>query len=377
MLKRKQYLILAGILVFIIAFSLGAASGYFTFKQVQKNLAEKNVYIAFLFEVYDKIQQNYWQKISDEELSNLFKLGAEKLIRAPQTLDSKDKAGLKKMLANIIKEMDKEKKKEFSTDLANLVLNNLKPLGRSTLYTQKDEQVLKNRVENINPETQEREPTVSTKIGESENGLIRPDIWYVRLQKISPTTFEEFQEQADKIDQTANPTSLILDLRGNVGGSIDILPYFLGPFIGQGQYAYEFFHQGQHIPFKTKTGWLASLVRYKKVVILIDEKTQSSAEVMAATLKKYNVGVLLGRPTKGWGTVEKVFSLEQQIDPNEKYSIFLVHSLTLRDDGQPIEGRGVNPLINIDDESWPEQLLAYFNYPDLIKAIKEILAATP
>lgn len=452
MLKQKRYLILAGSLALIAVFVLGTAAGYFGFKNLQGREEKNDVYfersekqgsersegsyVSFLVEVYDKIQANYWEKISDEELSTLFKLGAEKLTEAPQVLNSKDKDGFKKMLTGAIKQMPEDKKKEFSTSLANIVLNNLKPFGRSALYTQKDEQNLKNRVQNINPETdpyktlglnknaseseireayqkkiselgpekdkspeakkeleeynyayqilsspekKEKydqfgiEPTVATEVGQSDVGLIRPDIWYIHIKKISPTTFEEFQKEANKIDQIAKPTTLILDLRGNVGGSIDLLPYFLGPFIGQDQYAFEFYHQEERTPFKTLTGWLPSLVRYKKVIILIDEGTQSSAEVMAAVLKKYNVGITVGRPTRGWGTVEKVFNIEQQIDPSEKYSMFLVHSLTLRDDGQPIEGKGVSPLINIDDKDWPGQLLAYFNYPDLVESIKEIL----
>jgi len=99
---------------------------------------------------------------------------------------------------------------------------------------------------------------------------------------------------------------------------------------------------------------------------------QSSSEVMASTLKKYNVGILVGTKTKGWGTIEKVFPLENQIDDKVKYSMFLVHSLTLREDNQPIEGRGVDPHIDINSDNWDDQLLDYFNYPALVKAVKEV-----
>ena len=210
------------------------------------------------------------------------------------------------------------------------------------------------------------EPTMDYK-------LIRPKIFHLHLKKFSPTTFDELKRVTEKVNDREGLDTLIFDLRDNIGGSVDILPYFLGPFIGNDQYAYEFFHQGEKTPFKTKTGWLASLTRYKKVVILINEGAQSSAEVMTATLKKYNVGVLVGTPTKGWGTVEKVFQLDQQMDENEKHSIFLVHSLVLRDDGQPIEGNGVEPTININDADWEKQLLAYFNYQELVDVVKEIL----
>ena len=109
------------------------------------------------------------------------------------------------------------------------------------------------------------------------------------------------------------------------------------------------------------------------MIVLINDQTQSSAEVMASVLKKYNVGVLVGTPTKGWGTVEKVFPLENQLNDGKKYSIFLVHSLTLREDGQPIQDNKVQPLVDISDSNWDQQLLKYFDSPSLINKIKEVL----
>jgi hypothetical protein len=390
--------------------------------------APKDKYVAFLSEIYDTIKGNYWDKITDEQLTSIFVLGTEKLIGKPLAAAPKDKASLQKVITATLNEMkDEPKKKEFATQLADMVLANLQPFGRSRLYSRKEEISLKNTVENKNPavdqyqvmgaeknasseeiqknyqqKTQElkkeKTPEAQQKLVQlnkayqvladqdarktyDESGveptmeykLLRPDIFYLHLTKFSPTTIEELLRVTQKMD--AKPESLnllILDLRDNVGGAIDGLPYFLGPFIGNDQYAYQFFHQGEKQDFKTKIGWLPSLVRYKKVIILINENTQSSAEVMAAVLKKYNVGILVGTKTRGWGTVEKVFELKQQIDGSEKYSAFLVHSLTLREDGQPIEGQGVEPLVNLKDPSWEKQLDAYFHHPALAAAIREV-----
>jgi C-terminal processing protease CtpA/Prc len=94
---------------------------------------------------------------------------------------------------------------------------------------------------------------------------------------------------------------------------------------------------------------------------------------MAAALKKYNVGILVGEKTRGWGTIEKVFPLETQIDEKEKYSVFLVHSLTLRDDGQPIEGNGVEPVVDISQADWQDRLYRYLPSPPLIEAVAQVL----
>jgi len=419
--NRKFRLILGAIIIFIIALSLGATTTYFwTKNKAPQSQAEKNVYIEFLSEVYDKIQKNYWDNLTEEQLDTIFKLGIEKLIGKPTDFKTKTKDDFEKMLVETIKIVKEDKKKEFTTQLANLILTNLKPAGRSALYSMQDKEKLGNRVENINPETdlygtlgieknaspEKLEEAYQNKIAELDSqaeleqvkyayevlsdsaqkqkydktgveptvfaNLTRPDILHLYIKKISPTTLDELKQKTEKFDNTAGLNAMILDLRANVGGSIDVLPYLLGPFIGNDQYAYDFFHQGEKTPFKTKLGWLPSLVRYKKLVILIDGQTQSSAEIMASTLKKYNVGVLVGTKTKGWGTIESVINIDQQIDGEEKYAIFLVHSLTLDEGGQPIEGQGVSPTIQINDSDWKNQLFAYFHYEELTKAVEEI-----
>ena len=119
--------------------------------------------------------------------------------------------------------------------------------------------------------------------------------------------------------------------------------------------------------------------KLKDVMILTNKQTQSSAEVMAATLKKYNMGITIGVNTKGWGTIEKVYPIDTQIDPeNETYSMFLVHSVTIRDnDGQPIEGRGIDPDINTADENWEQQLLEHCENQKLVDTIKELWEKAP
>jgi len=366
---KKRYLIILVILIILILTIGGILVGYSLSSKSQKpqqvqEQSQKNIYMEFISEVYDKIQENYWNKINDEELITLFELAMGKITNQPQEISPANKEGLAKTIIAITEKMDEDKKKQFLPQLAHLVLVNLKPFGRSALYVKKDEENLKNKVENVNPETGKIEPTVS---GE----LVRPDILHLYISKMSPTTVEDLKKETEKFDNIEGLNTLILDLRGNIGGSLDVIQYLLGPFIGPNRYAFELFQQADYDPFKTKLGWLPSLVRYKKVVILADNNTQSSAEVMLAALKEYNVGVFVGIKTKGWGTIEMVYELKNQINPDEKYSVFLVNHLTLRDDNQPIEGAGVEPTIDINDPKWKDKLNEYFNDDELIKAVEE------
>ena len=399
-----KWLKLGGIFVVILGLAVGLI--YVKTKKVEE-APKKDKYALFIDEVWDTIKQNYWDKVSDKDLSNLFLLATKKVTNENVTLKSEDRAGVEILVKNLTK----------NDDLPNIIdvsLANLSPFGRSRLYTTKEATNLANTVENVSPgsdyfstlgvgksatdtevaqayakakktpevvqafkvlknadsrqvyEISGVEPTIEYK-------LMSPTIFYMHLTKFSPTSLDEFARVTAKVDgKGPELDTLILDLRGNIGGAIDGLPYFLGPFIGPDTYAYQFFQQGNKQDFKTLTGWMNTMVRYKKVVILIDGGSQSTAELMAASLKKYNVGVLVGETTKGWGTVEKVFDLTNQISEKEKYSLFLVHHITLRDDGQPIEGRGVEPNIAIKDKNWQKQLLERYNFPQIVTAVEEI-----
>ncbi len=437
--KPAKRQILKSILAFLIIFAVGAGTSYLYFNNNKPVvLGEKqDINLSFLLEIYDTVKTNYWNNITDPDLAKLYQLGTEKLTSRLQEKEVKNKDDITRMYVNITRDMNSQQKLDYTKQLAAIILANLQPFGRSGLYSQKDEESLKNRVQNIDPgtnlydklgvgnsassteikqafesqsnklsqvinnkdSTTEQKQQAQQDLGQvnrafdtlsepdkktnydqnkieatTTDKLIRPGIFYLKIKQLSPQTFEEFQKSLSSVQGKEGVDALIIDLRENFGGAIDILPYFLGPFIGQGRYAYDFFHQGEYLPYKTRVGFLPSLYQYKKVVVLIDGNVQSSAEVMASTFKKYHVGILVGEHTKGWGTVERVFPIKNQVEPGQKYSMLLVHSLTLREDNQPIEGRGVEPDINIK-ANWEKQLYAYFRYDQLTEAVKELYKA--
>jgi hypothetical protein len=430
-LNKKWFLRTLPILL-ALAIGIGGTVAFFHFKPFQ-NISDdnkKDKYISFSLEVFDKIQENYWDNISDQQLAELFQKATEKQALLPQTLKETNKQGVEKMLENHLKSLPTdEQKKEFVTQVTDIVLANLSPFGRSRLYSQAQEKDLRDTVKNTAPTDhyqalgvdkdatpeqieqayQQKEAKLAQKAKTDEQAAqelaqaqeakkvladsgsrqifdqhgVNPTVqtrvvnnkaFYLHLDKFSPTSLEDINREAEKLSNS--PSSIdtfIFDLRDNIGGAIDGLPYFLGPFIGNDNYAYQLFHQGEKTDYKTKIGWLPSLVRYKKVVILINENSQSTAEVMAAVLKKYNVGILVGTKTKGWGTVENIFKLDNQLSEDETYSLFLVHSLTLREDGNPIQDNGVTPLVDIADPNWSQELYSYLPDPQLVEAVKQVI----
>lgn len=422
-MKTKQTGSVVAVVAIVVA-SIVAFGLWVTFSNPQTHLPE-DPYIAWSLELYDIITENYWNEIPEAQLAELYRLGAGQLLGSEQTLASTTRESIGLFIEETLMPFEEEQKKEFVVQLGNLILQNLEPFGRSALYTQKLETEMRNTVANINPdkdlyadlsiekgadqkkvaaafEAKRKElagintPEAQAELEKAEyakevltndvdkekydDGGIEPTVFveelddrtlYMRITKVSPTTFNEFIRRSDSVTNKELDT-LILDLRDNIGGAVDTLPWFLGPFIGPGQYAYDLFHQGEYEPYKTQVGWLPSLVKYKRTVVLINENAQSSAETMAATLQKYNVGVVVGKTTRGHGTIENTFPIETVIDESESYSAFLVHSITLRPDGQPIEGRGVDPTVSITDPNWKDQLDQYFNDRSLVANVASL-----
>lgn len=394
-----------------------------------KATPQKDTDAQFFSEIYNLIKNDYWDKdMDDTALSNLYLLAIQKLTSKAQVITSQDEQGIEKLIKEATKTMDPKHKIAFIAQVSDVVLQNLQPFGRSRLYGEKMITDIQNEVKNANPgknlydnlkvsnsspqqeiaiayksrmnelQSQKQTPEVSQKMQEVQRAydtigdiearktydvsgvestisykLISPRIFYMHFTRFSPTSLEDINRSAEKVNQGDELDTLIFDLRDNIGGLVDGLPYFLGPFIGPDQYAYQLFSRGETTDFKTKLGWLPSLVRYKKVIVLINGGGQSSTEVFAATLKKYNVGILVGTKTKGWGTIEKIETLKTQPNPQEKYSVLLVQQLTLREDGQPIEGLGVEPNINIANEGWENELFRRFNSQEIVNTVKELL----
>lgn len=424
----KKFLVATCLLLLVFGIAVGGLLYYQHTQNIDK------AYLDFVDESFSIIKTNYWEVIEDKNLTNLYHLALEKITGEKVAEPVSNVKQLNDILKTVLRGKENNQKAEMVTQLVDMVLINLQPFGRSRLYSQKQETDLSNLVKNVSGEdryqqlgvdknasaeqikqasdkkqkelevaeksaTSSAEKQViaqqkaavgqSTKILTNEDSklvydesgveptldytLISPRIFYLHLTKFSPTSLDEIQRVATKYDKGDLLDTLILDLSDNIGGAIDGLPYFLGPFIGKDQYAYQFYQQGNKTDYKTQIGWLPTLVRYKRVVIIINENTQSTGEVMASVLKKYNVGLLVGKTTKGWGTVERVFPMTKQVSASELYSIFLVHSVTLREDGQPIQDRGVEPVVDVGKEGWEMEFKKYYNDLTLLETIKKYL----
>ncbi len=104
-----------------------------------------------------------------------------------------------------------------------------------------------------------------------------------------------------------NPEGLIWDLRGNGGGSltatVESLDYF---FSDEEILLYSEGRNGELTPHRSSEGGIATEI---PLVVLIDGRSYSAPEVVAATTRDLERGNLVGETTYGKGTINKYFPL--------------------------------------------------------------------
>ena len=132
--------------------------------------------------------------------------------------------------------------------------------------------------------------------------------------------------------------SIILDLRGNPGGLKDQAVAVTSEFLPGGTVFIEQDARGRRTEVPVEPGGVATEI---PMVVLIDDGTASSAEILAGALQDYHRAKLVGTHTFGTGTVLKPFML------SDGSAILLAVDEWLTPKGRQIWHHGIKPDIEV------------------------------
>jgi C-terminal peptidase prc len=190
-------------------------------------------------------------------------------------------------------------------------------------------------------------PSVFAPLPPDPLGSVRDGVGYVRLAAFRETTPRELDDALLSL-KGQQMRVLILDLRGNPGGSLPAALQVAQRFLPAG---IVFTTQGQTPEFNgrvfsSESGMAALEV---PVVLLIDTKTMSAAEAVAAAWKDHGrAAALIGLPTFGKGVIQYPIQL-QAADTRESGPRSGVLILTVANmfgpSGAAINGVGVIPHV--------------------------------
>jgi carboxyl-terminal processing protease len=163
------------------------------------------------------------------------------------------------------------------------------------------------------------------------------NIAYSRVYNFGRTTSAEFG--AEPMDTIKNAKGVVLDLRDNGGGQMGEAVQFADYFVGEASLQKNYY-TGKTETLKTSD---SSGDIDKPVVVLINEKTMSAAEIAAAFLKQYGKDVkLVGQKTFGKG----IFQLEEELSDGGKLH-YTAGTYTVGD-WECYQGKGIEPDVAVE-----------------------------
>lgn len=181
------------------------------------------------------------------------------------------------------------------------------------------------------------ELTFNVKIGTIEEpaivyGMQENNIGYIQISKFSrPLTSQ--MENALKELEVNGMEKLIIDLRNNTGGYLDSAETTASLFLKKGKLIYSLEDKNSKEDYYDQT----ETSRDYPIVVLINNNSASSAEILAAALKDSYGAVLVGQTSYGKGKVQQTY------DMKDGSMAKFTSARWLRPTGDCIDKKGIKP----------------------------------
>ncbi len=186
------------------------------------------------------------------------------------------------------------------------------------------------------------------------------DIAYIKLYQFSEKASFDFRKAALKIlDSPAK--KIILDLRNNPGGYLEVAQDIAGWFLEKGKVVViEEFGNGDRNEYKAQgNGWFSNY----KIVVLINKGSASGSEILAGALRDNRGILLIGEKSFGKGSVQQL----EELTGGASLKITIAKWLTPK--GELITEKGLDPDIKVEMTSEDYE---HDKDPQLDKAIEII-----
>jgi carboxyl-terminal processing protease len=137
--------------------------------------------------------------------------------------------------------------------------------------------------------------------------MITPEIGYIKVNRFSSTTFEEFKEALSKLKESGMK-KLVLDLQGNPGGYMNEATEMADEFLSDGKKIV--YTDGQDTRFNTNSiATSTGDFETGDLIVLINEGSASASEILAGALQDNDRAMIVGRRSFGKGLVQRPFDL--------------------------------------------------------------------
>ena len=165
-----------------------------------------------------------------------------------------------------------------------------------------------------------------------------PNVEVQQIEEFKESTGNEVGEVLEKI-QSPETKDLVIDLRDNPGGLLNVCKDIADSLIGEGTIVYTKDNKGNTEYLKSDKEKLGL-----PIAVLTNEGSASASEILTAAIVDNNAGISVGTTTFGKGLVQSV----RELKDGTGYKLTTAQYFT--PSGEYINGKGIKPTIEEDDE---------------------------
>ncbi len=210
---------------------------------------------------------------------------------------------------------------------------------------------------------EEMEKTVTRRKVEAptvEFEMMEDGMAYIQITQFDTITVDQFKE-ALAMAKGNDMKGLILDLRGNPGGSLMSVVTIARMMLPEGLITYTVDKQGNRSEYSSDGDRQLEV----PMVVLVDGNSASASELLAGAIKDHKIGTLVGTTTFGKGIVQK------PIQFSDGSAVKLTISAYYTPNGTNIHGIGIEPDIECEFDS--DRYYSEEQYDNQLERAKEVL----
>ncbi|MDR0880464.1 MAG: S41 family peptidase [Clostridioides sp.] len=171
-----------------------------------------------------------------------------------------------------------------------------------------------------------------------EAKMLNDDLGYIQIKQFINTTTADFNKEIKGL-KAKNMKGLVIDLRSNPGGLLDVCAEVADTLIGKGTIVYTKDNKGNTEYMKSDAEKLGL-----PIVVLTNGESASASEILTASILENNEGISIGTKTFGKGIVQTVRGLKD----GTGYKLTTAQYFTPK--GHYIHEKGIKPTIEVKDE---------------------------
>lgn len=180
-----------------------------------------------------------------------------------------------------------------------------------------------------------REEIVSKSI---ESKMLEDGIGYIKIISFSENTYKDFKSALEQL-KGKGIKGIVIDVRNNGGGLLNICQEIADELIGEGTIVYTKDNKGNTEYLKSGKGKIDL-----PMVILTNEGSASASEILTGAILDNKAGISVGTTTFGKGLVQSV----RELKDGTGYKLTTAQYFT--PNGDYINGKGIKPTIEEKNE---------------------------